>query len=175
MNSPIPDDIVRIFKTYRRIRNEVILESGDPDNHYLLESDLRLHIEGPNRFYGKTDSGYVVEWYYGSPHKVHTPDGEYTYFRGNPCVPSEALLKKIDDRLAEELGLVLARELRYTTGPCGGEVGPYYKVVGTADFVVPEPSSPMLDGKEPDSNTKLNALASVLEALVSQSSKEEGP
>lgn len=176
MNPNTSSDVLFIFETYRRIRNEVIRESGNPDNNYLLEREAKPPlIEGPNRFYGKTTTGYVLEYYYGSPNKVHTPEGEYHYFRGNSCVPPQALLEKIDARLIEELGLVLGREQRYTTGPCGGEVGPYYKVVGTANFVVPEVSSLMLDGKALDSNDKMNLLFGALQLLIQDQPEQSAP
>lgn len=166
--TPVPADVLFIFETYRRIRNEVIAEIGDErDKRELTLGGGTLQIEGPNPYYGKTVNGYVLEYYYGSPQKVGTPEGEWTYFSRNCSGLPARISREVDTRLAVALGLTLGKAQRYTTGPCGGEVGPYYKVNGTETFVVPPVESRMLDGKELDGNAKMNLLVGHLEFLLS--------
>lgn len=157
-----------IFETYRRIYNERVITAEDEYDRRL--EDGPLQVEGPNEYYGKTTSGYVVEWYYGSPSKVHTPEGQYQFFKKNCARPPRDINDAINDQFIQELSLVLGRSARNTSGPFGGTVGPYYKVMGNKTFVVPAPVSPMLDGLELDSNDKMNGMATLLEVLLIEGS-----
>lgn len=165
---PAPDDITFIFETYRRIFNECVdeLVKGERAETYKLEEGVALQIEGPNPYYGKTQSGYVLEYYYGSPHKVHTTEGEWTFFRRNCLCAPRAVNELADERLAAALGLTLGKAQRYDSGPCGGEVGPFFRVNGTESFVVPPCESRIADGTEVDSTVQLNALYAVLTKMT---------
>lgn len=126
-------DVRRIFEVCRQVYNEVVAEVDQPLALLPLGD---LQIDPPNPYYGKTLSGYVLEFYYGRPTKVHTPDGGYMCRWDNVISLPLRDKDRVAARLAGRLGLTLSRAIQSTSS---GPIGPFYSVVGTATFPVPFP------------------------------------